>query len=82
MPSLPRHTVMLRVDFSGRKPRTRAPGPPTDSAGDPRYAQLRHDDTHILLDIEDLDTVEMTPAGARVLSEALEAMADLVERQK
>lgn len=79
--SLPRHTVMLRVDYGDPSWRAPLPEETDDACNMAGYADLTHDGCNLWIKFDGQPEIEMEPKGARIIAEALLAMADLLERK-
>jgi len=77
--TLPPKTVMLRVDYGEPSWRNPAPGEAADFRSQAGYADLTHDGASLWIRFDGQHEIEMTPAGARVIAQALLDFADLLE---
>ncbi len=78
--TLPPRTVMLRVDYGDASWREPLPGETGDARVNAGYADLTHDGAVMWIRFDGLHEIEMTTSGARVISSALNAFADMLER--
>jgi hypothetical protein len=77
--TLPRQTVLLRVDYGEPDWREPAPGEPADARAMAGYAELTHDGATMRVEFDGRHEIEMKPQGARIIAEALLAFADMME---
>lgn len=79
MSDLPRKTVMLRVDYGKPEWREPAPGEDANAREFAGYAELTHDGANLWIKFDGQHEIEMHPAGARIVADALIAFADMLE---
>lgn len=79
MTRLPRKTVMLRVDYGKPEWRDPAPGETPNAREFAGYAELTHDGANLWIKFDWQHEIEMHPAGARIVADALIAFADMLE---
>lgn len=77
--SLPRKTVMLRVDYGKPEWRDPLPGETPDARAFAGYAELTTDGANLWIKFDGQHEIEMHPDGARIVADALDAFADMLE---
>lgn len=77
--TLPKQTVLLRVDYGEPDWRVPAPGEPPDTRATAGYAELTHDGAIMWVKFDGHHEIEMKPKGARIIAEALLAFAEMME---
>lgn len=77
--NLPRQTVMLRVDYGDPSWRAPVGGETADARIMAGYAELTHDGCNMWIKFDGQHEIEMTTEGARVVADALLAMADMLK---
>lgn len=77
--SLPRGTVALRVDYGEPSWREPSDGETEDARMMAGYAELTHDGCNIWIKFDGQHEIEMSTKGARVVADALLAMAGMLE---
>lgn len=77
--SLPRGTVALHVDYGEPSWREPSDGETQDARSMAGYAELTHDGGHLWVKFDGQHEIEMSTNGARIVAEALMAMADMLE---
>lgn len=77
--SLPQKTVMLRVDYGKPSWRTPLDGETADARSMAGYADLTHDGCNLWIKFDGQHEIEMATDGARIIADALLAMADMLD---
>jgi hypothetical protein len=77
--TLPPKTVMLRVDYGDPSWRDPAPCEDANAREFAGYAELTHDGDHMWIKFDNQHEIEMTTEGARIISAAIVAFADMLE---
>lgn len=77
--SLPIKTVMLRVDYGEPSWRDPVDNETDDARMMAGYADLTHDGCNIWIKFDGQHEIEMTTDGARIIAEALQAMANMMD---